>query len=217
MLCKNCIPKEFTTMFSKKIRLTKGSKQISVATALVLMAIEELIPEDTKDKGVVYGYQIMSHLKDNYNWNVKSGTVYPILKKLNREMYIVKGVGPDVDSSKRQTIFYKITKKGEKMVNEIRSLNDDALESALNSGYPPSKASALKYIENGFPAKNIADGYLGPILRDFCVKIAELISKQPVEKLGEIEGEIQRSMEKLDSVKDLLKGELDKITTLQRL
>ncbi len=204
-------------MFSKKIRIKKGNKQISVATALVLMAIEELIPKDTKDKDVIYGYQIMSHLKDNYNWNVKSGTVYPILKKLNREAYIAKGVGPDADSSKRQTIFYKITNKGRRTVNEIRSLNDEALDAALSSGETPSKASAIKYIRNGFPSKNIADGYLGPILRDFCVNVAELISKQPMDKLGETEEEIQKSMEKLDTVKEILQSELDKIKTLQRL
>ncbi|MHA1518667.1 MAG: helix-turn-helix transcriptional regulator [Promethearchaeota archaeon] len=204
-------------MFSKKIRLKKGNKQISVATALVLMAIEELIPEHTKDKSVVYGYQIMSHLKDNYNWNVKSGTVYPILKKLNKEMYIAKGVGPDTESSKRQTIFYRITKKGRRTVNEIRSLNDEALDTALTSGEPPSKNSAMKFIENGFSLSNMADGYLGPILRDFCMNVAELISKQPMDKLGEIDEEIEKSLEKLDSVKKILNSERDKIKTLKRL
>lgn len=204
-------------MFSKKIRIQKRNKTVSVATALVLMAIDELIKRNIDEEKVVYGYQIMSHLKDTYNWNVKSGTVYPILKKLNKDLLIKKGVGPDTDSNKRQTIFYTITRKGERLVNDIRSLNDEALDAALSSSEPKEKATAIKYIEKGFPEEEIADTYLGPILRVFCQNITELVARQDKNGLNQMEDEIKASISKLDSVKVILNGELDKISTLKKL
>ncbi|WP_457558668.1 PadR family transcriptional regulator [Candidatus Harpocratesius sp.] len=203
-------------MFSKKIRLPKRNKTISVATALVLMAIDEILQESHSNDKVVYGYQIMSHLRDNYNWNVKSGTVYPILKKLHQDLFIKKGVGPDSES-KRQTIFYSITRKGEKLVNEIRSLNDEALEAALTPGEVSDRSSVMKLIKNGFPSSNFAEKYLGPLLRDFCQNVAELIAKQDKNGLSNIEEEIKISLSKLDSVKEILEGELEKIKTLKKL
>ena len=203
-------------MFSKKIRLSKGNRTISVATALVLLAIDDLIQENQGGEKVVYGYQIMGHLKNNYSWNVKSGTVYPILKKLSQEMLIKKGVGPDTNS-KRQTIFYSISRRGEKLANEIRSLNDEALDAALTSGSTLKNKTPYKLVKEGFPSNNFAEHYLSPILRDFCQNVSNLIAKQNKEGLSRIEQEIEVAITKLDSVKEILKGEIEKIRTLKKL
>lgn len=203
-------------MFSKKIRLPKGKKTVSVATALVLLAIDDIIQENQSGDDVVYGYQIMSHLKNNYSWNVKSGTVYPILKKLTQDMLIKRGVGPDTDS-KRQTIFYSLAKKGEKIVKEIRSLNDEALDAALTSGSSIKSKTPMKVFKEGFPSKNFSENYLSPILRDFCQNVSNLIAKQDKNGLNEVEKEIESAIEKLDSVKDILQGEIEKIKTLKKL
>ena len=144
-------------MFSKKIRLETRGKSISVATALVLLAINELIQEDN-ELDWVYGYQIMVHLREAFNWiNVKSGTIYPILKKLNKDNLIRRSLAPvEHEKSKRQTIYYKITPKGKTLVKKIEELNDEALDLALTS----STAKLLNERESSidfhdFPSSNL--------------------------------------------------------------
>jgi len=207
-------------MFSKKIRLDNKGKTVSVATALVLMAIDELIENPVNESNVVYGYQIMTHLRESYSWNVKSGTVYPILKKLDRDFLLKKGVGQDrSNDSKRQMIFYKLTQKGKKLTRLIKSLNDDALDAALSSGESVSIPSGLKLkIGKSFPEVNFAETYLGPLLIDFDSQIATQISiKENTEELDHLKLEIEKSLDQLEICKVLLQGQISRIDTLKRI
>ncbi len=207
-------------MFSKKIRLDNKGKTVSVATALVLMAIDELIEDPINETRVVYGYQIMTHLRESYSWNVKSGTVYPILKKLDRDFLLKKGVGQDrTNDSKRQMIFYKLTLKGKKLTRLIKSLNDDALDAALSSSEGSSTISGrMKSDDKTFPDENFAEAYLGPILIDFDGHIAAQIAiKENTEELDQLKVEIEKSLEQLEICKMLLQGQISRIDTLKRI
>lgn len=208
-------------MFSKKIRLDNKGKTVSVATALVLMAIDEIVEDPVNDSSVVYGYQIMTHLRESYSWNVKSGTVYPILKKLDREFLIKKGVAQDRtnNSSKRQMIFYRLTLKGKKLTRVIKSLNDDALDAALSSSESNSASPSKKNFKGvKFPENNFAKSYLGPILIDFDGQIANQIpNKHNNEELDNLKSEIEKSIEQLEICKMLLQGQISRIDTLKRI
>ena len=198
-------------MFSKKIRLESKSrnKTVSVATTLVLMAIAELEDDPLNKARVVYGYQIMQHLQNKYNWNVKSGTVYPILKKLKQDNLIVMQTNMQKDSN-RQQIFYKINKFGRKLIDEIRSLNPEALDMALREG-DAHEETAIKAIDK-IPKKNFASQYLAPILVHFEDKISKMVSLDtPQNELVILQKEIDKSIEKIEDCKILLKSHITRI------
>lgn len=198
-------------MFSKKIRLESKSrnKTVSVATTLVLMAIAEL-EEDPQNKArVVYGYQIMQHLQNKYSWNVKSGTVYPILKKLKQDNLIVMQKNMQKDSN-RQQIFYKINKFGRKLIDEIISLNPEALDMALREGDSHDDASVRTIAK--IPNKNFTNQYLAPILVHFEDKISKMVSLDtPKDQLETLQKEIEKSIEQIEACKILLKSHITRI------
>jgi len=204
-------------MFSKKIRLESKSrnKTVSVATTLVLMAIAELEDDPINKARVVYGYQIMQHLQNKYNWNVKSGTVYPILKKLKHDNLIVMQTNMQKDSN-RQQIFYKINKFGRKLIDEIRSLNPEALDMALREG-DTHEDTAIKAIDK-IPKKNFAIQYLAPILVHFEDKISKMVSLDtPQDELVILQKEIDKSIEQIEACKILLKSHITRIESYKGL
>jgi len=200
-------------MFSKKIRLDRKEKTSSVATALVLMAIDEIISDEMNPKKVVYGYQIMSHLKDVYGWDVKSGTVYPILKKLVGENFIRKGVSNlPTQTNRRQTIYYKINQKGKKLAKKIKSLNDEALEAALSPNVTSLPAGSSKWNLESFTKDNFTQLLLRPFLLEFESKISMAIMQEKSnESLNEIQNEIQKSIEEMDGFRRIFESNISKI------
>ena len=200
-------------MFSKKIRLDRKEKSISVATALVLMAIDEITSDEMNTKKVVYGYQIMSHLKDIYGWDVKSGTVYPILKKLVGENFIRKGVSNlPTQTNRRQTIYYKINQKGKKLSKKIKSLNDESLEAALNPNAKKAANTPKAWNMDSFTGQNFTELLLRPFLIDFESKISmAIIQENSVGMLTKIQDEIHKSIKEMDEFKGILEANLTKI------
>lgn len=83
----------------------------SLLTGSTTMLILKLLEE--KD---MYGYQMIEELrkKSNDTFNLKAGTLYPILHSLEQ-----KGVirAYDDDNSSHQRRYYSITKKGNKLLN----------------------------------------------------------------------------------------------------
>ena len=204
-------------MFSKKIRLESKSrnKTVSVATTLVLMAIAELEDDPVNKARVVYGYQIMQHLQNKYNWNVKSGTVYPILKKLKQDNLIVMQTNMQKDSN-RQQIFYKINKFGRKLIDEIISLNPEALDMALREGNSHDD-TAVKTIAK-IPKKNFTNQYLAPILVHFEDKISKMVSLDtPKDQLETLQKEIEKSIEQIEACKILLKSHITRIDNYKKI
>ncbi len=204
-------------MFSKKIRLDSKSrnKTVSVATTLVLMAIAELEDDPLNKARVVYGYQIMQHLQNKYNWNVKSGTVYPILKKLKQDGLIVMQTNMQKDSN-RQQIFYKINKFGRKLIDEIISLNPEALDMALKEG-DVHDDTHVKQISK-IPKKNFTSQYLAPILVHFEDKISKMVSLDtPKDQLETLQKEIEKSIEQIEACNILLKSHITRIVNYKEL
>ena len=204
-------------MFSKKIRLESKTrkKTVSVATTLILMAIAELEDDPLNKARVVYGYQIMQHLQNKYNWNVKSGTVYPILKKLKHDNLIVMQTNMQKDSN-RQQIFYKINKFGRKLIEEIISLNPEALETALREGDSHEDVQ-IKEMDK-IPKKNFTSQYLTPILVHFEDNISKMISLDtPHEQLSQLQKEIEKSIKEIEACKILLKSHISRIDKYQQI
>lgn len=83
----------------------------SLLTGSTTMLILKLLEE--KD---MYGYQMIEELrkKSNDTFNLKAGTLYPLLHSLEQ-----KGVirAYDDDNSSHQRRYYSITKKGNKLLN----------------------------------------------------------------------------------------------------
>ncbi|MHA1584903.1 MAG: PadR family transcriptional regulator [Promethearchaeota archaeon] len=206
-------------MFSKKIRLQKDHT-ISVATSLVLMAIDEITEDEQISSKVVYGYQIMLHLKDAFGWkNVKSGTIYPILKKLNQDGYIRKGIGQNPQpESKRQTIYYKITLKGKKLIKQIKELNDEALETALSAGSESKTENEKKFAFSEFPQKNFTKKFLNPFLLNFDHQLSILIEPNLMKgDLLDLENEIIKAQNDLKEFDKYLDGYLNKIRKIKQI
>ncbi|MHA1718308.1 MAG: PadR family transcriptional regulator [Promethearchaeota archaeon] len=204
-------------MFSKKIRLESKTrkKTVSVATTLILMAIAELEDDPLNKARVVYGYQIMQHLQNKYNWNVKSGTVYPILKKLKHDNLIVMQTNMQKDSN-RQQIFYKINKFGRKLIEEIISLNPEALEMALREGDSHEDVQ-IKEMDK-IPKKNFTSQYLTPILVHFEDNISKMISLDtPHEQLSQLQKEIEKSIKEIEACKILLKSHISRIDKYRQI
>lgn len=85
-----------------------GQRDLSYAALIVLKAISDF-PEGT------YGYSLMQDLTKKYNWNVKSGTVYPILKRLVDKKFIQKKEG---DSRQK---LYQITPLGHELLMSLET------------------------------------------------------------------------------------------------
>lgn len=206
-------------MFSKKIRLKNRGKSISVATALVLLAIDEILEQEEQNNWV-YGYVIMNHLRESYNWeNVKSGTIYPILKKLEQRNFIRRGVGPDLKrESKRQTIYYKLTKLGEKLAEELKSLNDETLDKALSSSEEDSKGNVSFLDLSKFPKRNFTKNFLMPFLLEYDRLIAKSISADlKSDRIEELLSEIKLSITELEDFTSLLKVHISKLEKIKDL
>ena len=179
------------------------------------MAIAELEDDPLNKARVVYGYQIMQHLQNKYNWNVKSGTVYPILKKLKHDNLIVMQTNMQKDSN-RQQIFYKINKFGRKLIDEIISLNPEALDMALREG-DSHEDSTIKAIDK-IPKNNFATQYLAPILVHFEDKISKMISLDtPKDQLDILQKEIEKSIEQIEACKILMRSHITRIENYKKL
>jgi len=91
----------------KKIQVP-GQRDVSYAALIVLKAISDF-PEGS------YGYSLMQVLTKKYNWNVKSGTVYPILKRLVEKKFIQKKEGES-----RQKL-YLMTPLGHELLKSLET------------------------------------------------------------------------------------------------
>ena len=157
----------------------------------------------------------MQHLQNKYSWNVKSGTVYPILKKLKQDNLIVMQTNMQKDSN-RQQIFYKINKFGRKLIDEIISLNPDALDMALKEGdvHEDTKVKEISKI----PKKNFTTQYLAPILIHFEDKISKMVSLDtPKDQLETLQKEIEKSIEQIEACNILLKSHITRIMNYKEL
>jgi DNA-binding PadR family transcriptional regulator len=200
----------------KKIHLDSNGQNISAATALILFAIDELSQRDEKG---TYGYEIMDHLHKNYNWAVKSGTVYPILKKLNSDGFIRIEYRP-IPSNRNQT-YYLMTPNGKKLVEQLKSLNDSALEEAFE--LETSAESVEKVSENkgiilkDLSLENFCQSILNPFLSELNNKILACLSNNSnppdLNKAGE---EIQQAIDDLDDYKVLLKNHINTINSMKK-
>ncbi len=91
----------------KKINIP-GQRDLSYAALIVLKAISEF-----PDGG--YGYNLMQTLTKKYDWAVKSGTVYPILKRLLDKKYVQQQEG---ESRKKM---YRITPLGDELLKSLET------------------------------------------------------------------------------------------------
>jgi len=91
----------------KKIKVP-GQHDLSYAALIVLKAISDF-PEGS------YGYSLMQELTEKYSWHVKSGTVYPILKRLVEKKFIQKKEGES-----RQKL-YQITPLGHELLKSLET------------------------------------------------------------------------------------------------
>ncbi len=85
-----------------------GQRDLSYAALIVLKAISEF-----PDGG--YGYNLMQTLTKKYDWAVKSGTVYPILKRLLEKKYVKQLEG---ESRKK---LYSITPLGHELLKSLET------------------------------------------------------------------------------------------------
>ncbi len=85
-----------------------GQRDLSYAALIVLKAISEF-----PDGG--YGYNLMQTLTKKYDWAVKSGTVYPILKRLLEKKYVRQLEG---ESRKKM---YRITQTGHELLLSLEA------------------------------------------------------------------------------------------------
>ncbi len=91
----------------KKINIP-GQRDLSYAALIVLKAISEF-----PNGG--YGYNLMQTLTKKYDWAVKSGTVYPILKRLLDKKYVRQLEG---ESRKKM---YSITPAGHELLKSLET------------------------------------------------------------------------------------------------
>lgn len=200
-------------MFSKKIRINDNGETISRATALVLFALDEL----TGDKDQTYGYEIMAHLKESYNWtNVKSGTIYPILRKLKNEKYIIEGIKHgDPKTTNRKQIFYSLNRKGRNLVNQIHNLND-RLQSTILEEQEQVKVSnySEKSIVINFNDNKFVEKTLKPFMLQFEKNISDSVSEtiQP-EECEVLKSEILKAIKMIENSQDLLKLQINRINS----
>jgi len=85
-----------------------GQYDISYAALMVLKVISDF-PEGG------YGYNLMQTLTKKYNWAAKSGTVYPILKRLLEKKYVKQQQG-----ASRKKI-YIITPRGYELLKSLET------------------------------------------------------------------------------------------------
>ncbi len=97
-----------TRLFIGKKINVPGQRDLSYAALIVLKAISEF-----PDGG--YGYNLMQSLTKKYDWAVKSGTVYPILKRLLDKKYVRQLEG---ESRKKM---YRITPLGHELLKSLET------------------------------------------------------------------------------------------------
>ncbi len=198
-------------MFSKKIRINDKGETVSRATALVLFAIDEL----TSEKDQTYGYEIMAHLKEAYNWtNVKSGTIYPILRKLKEEKYIIEGIKHgDSKKTNRKQIFYSLNKRGKNLVSQIRSFNDKLHHTILEEQEQKrnERMSDKPYFVN-FKDLKFVEYTLRPFMLQFEKNISNLVSEtiQP-EECEALRIEIENVIKFIGNSQNLLRLQINRI------
>lgn len=98
----------------------------SLLTGSTTLLILKLL--DDKD---MYGYQMIEELtkRSDNTFSLKAGTLYPLLHSLE-EQGIVISYDENVDSARIRK-YYRITKKGKKMLNEKKE-EWEAYSSAVN-------------------------------------------------------------------------------------
>lgn len=201
----------------KKLKLDQDGANVSAATALVLLAIDDL---NTKEVKGTYGYEIMAHLRDQYSWNVKSGTVYPILKKLSTDGLI--HIEIRTQASNRNQIYYSITPKGKKLVEQIKVLNDNALEVAfdrtseiIENENPPT--IPISPIVQNKTMENFSDKTLSPFLLNLNTQILNALSgTQNSQSLDKLKAEIQKMQNNLSEFAKLLQNHLTTIDSMRK-
>jgi DNA-binding PadR family transcriptional regulator len=202
-----------TLIMFKKIRLDSDGTVISVATALVLCAIGDLIENEGKS-GAVYGYQIMNYLQKENNWNVKSGTVYPILKKLEEDGYI--RMSPDTDDSKRPRFFYFLLDKGKILITKLREMKQEDLDLALKEN--SSQTTSTDQTHSIFRKSDFADSYLVPFLSELDKKINNLISSDVnIEELENTKKQLENSIRAIDGYKGLFVDHISRIEKIRKM
>jgi DNA-binding PadR family transcriptional regulator len=85
-----------------------GQRDLSYAALIVLKAIG-----DFPTGG--YGYNLMQALTKKYDWAVKSGTVYPILKRLLEKKFVIQKEGES-----RKKVYY-ITPLGHELLKSLET------------------------------------------------------------------------------------------------
>jgi DNA-binding PadR family transcriptional regulator len=201
----------------KKLKLDQEGANVSAATALVLLAIDEL---NAKEEKGTYGYEIMAHLRDQYNWNVKSGTVYPILKKLSTDGLI--HIEIRTQASNRNQIYYSITAKGKKLIEQIKVLNDNALEAAFEHEPDIIEKESLQTIPISAIGQsknldNFAEKILSPFLINLNTQILNGLSEtRDPQSLEKMKVEIQKAQVNLSDYLKLLQNHLTTIETMKK-
>ncbi len=65
------------------------------------------------------GYEMLKEIKRVTGQNFKPGVIYPLLYELDEGKYIV---GEKVQKGRRQMIYYSITERGMKLLEDLRNL-----------------------------------------------------------------------------------------------
>ncbi len=87
--------------------------------------IELIVLRKLKEKPL-YGNELINELKDEFKgtiFHAKSGTIYPILKKLQIRELIEEEAGDTEDQYKKR---YKLTEKGERKLSHV--IDDDMMD-----------------------------------------------------------------------------------------
>jgi DNA-binding PadR family transcriptional regulator len=153
-----------------------GQRDLSYAALIVLKAISEF-----PDGG--YGYNLMLTLTKKYDWAVKSGTVYPILKRLLEKKYVRQLEG---ESRKKM---YRITPLGHEL---LKSLETEL--SIIDARTSPDGWTVDVVIEK---------------LREHCDAIASM-ARNP-EEIDLVRQEIHRIRNQIGKIMDLVDEHLQKL------
>lgn len=66
-----------------------------------------------------YGYEIIATLKQYESLSAKESTIYPLLKRLEKEQYL-ESIWKDVSDGLPPRKYYQITKEGKKLIKEMK-------------------------------------------------------------------------------------------------
>lgn len=150
-----------------------GQRDLSYAALIVLKAIG-----DFPNGG--YGYNLMQALTKKYDWAVKSGTVYPILKRLLDKKFVIQKEG---ESRKK---VYFITPLGHELLKSLET--------------------ELKIIE----ARSSPDGWNSDViiekLRTYCAVI--LNNAKTSEEISLTRQELRSIKDQITNIIDLIDEQL---------